>query len=116
MGFHIQNSDQKLNSECQKRCLDIYLSVHISQIKDMQKQVRDAWETGCIIHSKRCELARLGSIQTKSNIPKGEQMPQTVGAWQQWGDRVEKKMLADKAEIANLKQTINQLRQSNRLS
>lgn len=47
--------------------------------------------------------------------PKGEPMPQTLEAWREWGDGVEKAMLRDKAkyeaEIAKLKQTINKLRQ-----
>jgi hypothetical protein len=43
---------------------------------------------------------------------KGEPMPQTLEAWREWGDKVERKMLEDKATIAKMKETINQLRQS----
>tara|TARA_R110002153_G_scaffold191269_2_gene344229 strand:- start:4583 stop:4756 length:174 start_codon:yes stop_codon:yes gene_type:complete len=51
-----------------------------------------------------------------SNLaPKGEPMPQTLEAWREWGDGVEKAMLRDKAayekEIARLKKKVNQLEQ-----
>lgn len=42
---------------------------------------------------------------------RGEPMPQTVEAWQHWGDLVESKMLEQRDEIGRLKSKVNNLHQ-----
>ena len=41
-----------------KLCVDIYLSVHVSQLSQQPESIRDAWTKGREIYQKTCECCR----------------------------------------------------------